>query len=147
MLVKTDRTRSCKTEHQTGHPTRKVGRFLYVAFGFLALTLGAIGTVMPFIPTTPLVLLAAFCFGKSSRRLHNWFLSTRLYRKNLESFAQKKGMTVQTKLTLLALVTFFMGLSFVFMLVFAAPLFARVTLGVVWFGHVLYFGFKVKTIP
>jgi len=112
----------------------------------LSLALGALGAVLPFLPTTPLVLLAAICFGKSSRRLHMWFLSTRFYRKNLESFAQKRGMTLKTKLVLFAAITFFMGLSFTMMILLSAPIFARIALAVVWLCHVLYFGFKVETL-
>ena len=144
--MKTETAKPDKTETQTAPPLRGWGRFFYLASGFLALALGALGTVMPFLPTTPFVLLAAFCFGKSSRKLHRWFLSTQFYHKNLESFAQSRGMTIKTKLTLLGLVTFCMGLSFAVMLVFSAPIFARVVLGVVWLCHVLYFGFQVKMI-
>jgi len=125
----------------------RVKKLLFVILGSLFLTLGAFGTVLPLLPTTPFILLAAICFGKSSERLHTWFLSTRFYRKNLESFAQKRGMTIKTKLTLLTAITFFMGISLITMVMLSAPMFARVVLAIVWLCHVLYFGFQVKTIP
>ena len=134
---------------RTALPPRPVSgpaRYMYIVLGVFFLVLGAAGTVLPFIPTTPLLLLTAICFGKSSRRLHDWFLSTRFYRGNLESFVQKRAMTVRTKLTLLAAVTVFMGFSFVVMLIISAPLAPRVILAAVWLCHVLYFGFMVKTI-
>jgi len=55
-------------------------------------------------------------------------------------------MTLKTKLTLLAVITLFMGFSFLTMLLLSAPIFARIALAVVWLCHVLYFGFKVQTI-
>jgi len=121
-------------------------KYIYIAVGILALGLGIAGTVLPFIPTTPLVLLTAICFGKSSSRLNTWFLSTRFYRKNLESFVNRRAMTIKTKLILLSAVTVFMGFSFAVMYIMSAPFVPRVVLAVVWLCHVLYFGFKVKTI-
>jgi len=50
-------------------------RLIWAAFGYLALALGAIGIVTPFLPTVPFLLLAAFCFARSSERLHRWLLS------------------------------------------------------------------------
>ena len=50
-------------------------RAVWAVFGYLALALGVIGIVMPFLPTVPFVLLAAFCFARSSERLHRWLLS------------------------------------------------------------------------
>jgi len=123
-----------------------IKKLLFIILGFAFLSLGGVGTVLPMLPTTPFVLLAAICFGKSSERLHTWFLSTRFYRKNLESFVQQRGMLVKTKLSLLSAVTLFMGISFLAMILFSAPLFARIALAVVWLCHILYFGFKVKTI-
>lgn len=47
-------------------------RWLWVSLGVVCLGIGAAGAVLPLIPTTPLLLLAAFCFARSSRRLHDW---------------------------------------------------------------------------
>ena len=48
---------------------------LYVAVGWLCLSLGFVGIFLPLLPTTPFVLLAAFCFSRSSTRLHHWLLT------------------------------------------------------------------------
>ena len=117
-------------------------RFVYIVIGLLALALGTIGWVMPFVPTTPLYLLTVFCFGKSSRRLHTWFLSTRLYKRHLESYVEKRTMTVTTKVSAIVSITVFMGISFYLMS--AVPV-GRVVLAVVWVVHVIYFLFRVKT--
>lgn len=50
-------------------------RILWAGFGGLALVLGLVGVVLPLLPTTPFVLLAAYCFARSSPRLHGWLIS------------------------------------------------------------------------
>jgi len=121
-------------------------KYVYMILGLLFLGAGAAGVILPLIPTTPLVLLAAFCFGKSSKRLHDWFVSTGLYKNSVEGFVKKRVMTVRAKFMLLAMVTVFMGGSLIAMLVAGAPLVPQVVLGVIWVGHVVYFGFIVKTV-
>ena len=49
-----------------------LARALWLAFGLTSLVVGIIGIFVPLLPTTPLMLLAAFCFARSSRRLHGW---------------------------------------------------------------------------
>ena len=119
-------------------------RCLYIAIGTLSLALGCVGTVLPLIPTTPLVLMSAVCFSKSSQRLNNWLLSTKFYRKTVHAFVKRREMTIGAKFILLSAITVFMGVSFVLMSVASAPPAARVILAIVWLCHVLYFGFKVK---
>ena len=114
-----------------------------VILGCLGLGLGALGAVLPLLPAFPFLMLAAFCFAKSSEKLHNWFISTRLYKKNLESFVQGKGMAVKTKVRIMLTVTILMSIGFIMM--HAVPV-GRIVLGIVWLFHVLYFIFGIKTL-
>lgn len=118
-------------------------KVFFVILGCLGLGLGALGAVLPLLPAFPFLMLAAFCFAKSSEKLHNWFTSTRLYKKNLESFVQGKGMTVKTKVRIMLTVTILMSIGFIMM--HAVPV-GRVVLGIVWLCHVLYFIFGIKTL-
>ena len=54
-------------------------RAFWLAVGFAALALGAIGVVLPVLPTTPFVIVAAFAFGKGNPRLETWLVSSRLF--------------------------------------------------------------------
>ena len=54
-------------------------RLVWLVLGLAALAAAAVGVVLPLIPTTPFVILAAFCFMKSSRRLHDWLVSHRVF--------------------------------------------------------------------
>ena len=51
-----------------------VPRLIWLIIGLSAVALGALGAVLPLLPTTPFVLLAAFAFARSSRRLHDWLV-------------------------------------------------------------------------
>ncbi|MEM1378353.1 MAG: YbaN family protein [Pseudomonadota bacterium] len=54
-------------------------QIVWLLFGLAALGLGALGAVLPLLPTTPFVILAAFAFSKSSPRLERWLLSSRTF--------------------------------------------------------------------
>lgn len=119
-------------------------RILWGGLGCIALGLGAVGAVLPMLPAFPFLLLAAFSFGKSSQRLHRWFLGTNLYKKNLETYVKGQGMTRETKIRVMITVTLLMAFGFTMM--FLKQLYIPcMILGGVWVFHILYFTFRVKT--
>lgn len=115
----------------------------YLILGFWGLILGAVGAVLPLLPAFPFLLLAAFGFAKSSERLHTWFISTKLYKNNLESYVKGQGMTRKTKVRIMITVTVLMSIGFIMM--HAVPV-GRIVLALVWLFHILYFLFGVKTL-
>ena len=68
-----------------------------------------------------------------------------MYKKHLDSYVQKKGMTVQTKRGIIVSVTLLMGFGF-FMMARKSIWIPCFILGIVWLCHILYFAFGVKTI-
>lgn len=122
--------------------SRRVSRYVLAGLGFLFFGLALVGVALPFLPTTPFALLAAFCFARSSERLNAWFKSTKLYKKVLEGYVAKRSMTVKAKLTIIIPVTVLLGIGFALM---ANVPIGRIALALVWIGHIVYFGFIVKT--
>ena len=112
----------------------RLKKALLVVVGCISLALGAIGAVLPILPTVPFLMLSAFCFAKSSEKLHSWFISTKLYKKNLESFVKGEGMTVKTKVKIMSTVTILMAIGFIMMS--RVPV-GRVILAIVWVCHVV----------
>lgn len=121
-----------------------VKRIVWLILGFLGLILGAIGAVVPMLPAFPFLLLAAISFGKSSKKLHTWFVGTKLYQNNLESYVKGQGMTRKTKIKVMITVTLLM--SFGFLMMFRKALYIPCAiLGGVWVFHIVYFLCGVKT--
>ncbi len=121
----------------------KLKKIVYIILGCIGLGLGAVGAVVPLLPSFPFLMLAAFCFARSSKKLHDWFVATKLYKNNLESYVAGKGMTWKTKIRIMVMVTILMTIGFVMM---HAVTVGRIVLAVVWLCHVIYFVFGVKTI-
>ena len=120
-----------------------IKKMIYIAVGCLGVGIGAIGAVVPMLPAFPFLLLAAICFGKSSERLHTWFIGTKLYKNNLESYVQGRGMTWKTKIRIMIIVTLTMAFGFVMMS--RVPV-GRIILACVWLFHIIYFCFGIKTL-
>ena len=116
-------------------------KILYILIGCISLGLGIIGVILPILPTVPFVLLAAFCFERSSERLDGWFKSTKLYREN----NIKSGMTKQAKVRIMCSVSLLMSIGFI-MMGLRGIVVGNVILLVVWIFHMVYFTFGVKTV-
>lgn len=124
----------------------KIKKIIFVVLGCICLGLGTVGIFLPILPTTPFFLLTLFFFANSSEKLHTWFVGTKLYKKHLEPFVQKRGMLLSTKLSIIGTVTILMGIGF-FLMARKGIWIPCIILAVVWIAHIIYFVFRVKTIP
>jgi len=124
----------------------KAKRIFFAALGLVCLGLGTAGVFLPVLPTVPFYLLTLFFFANSSERLHTWFLGTELYHRHLESYVQNRSMRLSAKLSVLGSLTLLMGLGF-FLMARKSLWIPCGILAAVWLGHVLYFVFRVKTVP
>ena len=77
-----------------------VGRakIVWMAGGWVALGLGIVGAVLPLLPTTPFVLLAAYCFARSSPRLQLWLESHRIFGPMIANWRRYGAISVRTKI-------------------------------------------------
>lgn len=123
----------------------KIRRMLWMSIGCISFVLGSIGTIVPILPTFPFYLLTTLCFAKSSKNLHEWFINTNLYKNNFEDYINKKGMTIQTKIKILTMLSLFMLIGFIAM-ASKNIVFGCFVLSVVWLFHMIYFIWGIKTL-
>lgn len=121
---------------------KKVTKVFCLGMAFLCLTLGAAGMVLPIVPTTPFLLLAAALFAKSSGRFHRWFVRTKLYQKYVEQAFRKKAMTRETKRRTMCV----LGTIFLIGFLFTPVWYAKAVIAVIAAGHLYYFLAKIKTV-
>ena len=121
-------------------------RILYIILGSVGVGLGAIGAVVPMLPAFPFLMLAAFCFARSSEKLDRWFKGTKLYQDNLADYVAGRGMTWKTKIRIMITVTLLMSIGFIMMGI-KGIVTGCIVLGCVWAFHIVYFIWGVKTIP
>lgn len=117
---------------------KKVG---YLTLGGISFVLGVIGIFLPILPTTPLLLLTSFCLLKSSDKLNEKFMKTKIYKKYVKSFQEKGGMTLKAKLCL----TIPVSLLLLFMFIVIDNNIMRMIIVIMWITKVVVFT-KMKTI-
>ena len=118
-------------------------RIMRLILGFLAMGIGAVGVILPVLPTTPFLLLASFCLARGSERFHRWFTGTKLYRRHLESFVRNRAMTLKTKFSLLIPASCMLILAFLAM----SNVYGRVFIIFLIFFKYIYFFTKKRTVP
>lgn len=121
---------------------KKLVRIFWTVIGLISVGLGAVGVMLPILPTTPFLLLAMYAFARSSEKMNRWFLETKLYKKHLAGIANGQGMALKTKVTVILTVTLLMGVGFIMM--HKVPV-GRIVLTVVWLFHLIYIAIFVKT--
>ncbi len=107
-------------------------RGLLISAGAVCVVLGVIGIFLPLLPTTPLMLLAAACFARSSRRFHDWLLANRTFGPLIREWEKHRSIPRRTKLTAIGLMSLTLGVSIVF---FVKPTWLQALLAV--FGVLL----------
>lgn len=86
-------------------------RLLLLSLGWLAIALGTLGIVLPLLPTTPFMLLAAWCFARSSPRFHHWLMWRSPFGRYLRHWQQHRAMPPGSKGRTIALIVMSFALS------------------------------------
>ncbi len=88
-------------------------RRLLAACGLAATGLGVAGLFLPLLPATPFLLLALYCFARSSARLHRWLMNNRFVGAHLTNYLKYRAVPLSTKLCTLAILWFSLGASLI----------------------------------
>ena len=115
---------------------------VYSFLGLLSLFIGLIGIVLPILPTTPFLLLTAYFLAKSSDKLNDWFIESKVYQKYLKDFTENKTIKRNYKWTLMILVDIMMLISFLSVSIVAL----KVLIVVLEIYKYYYFTYKIQTV-
>lgn len=108
-----------------------------LAAGTFFVALGIAGILLPLLPTTPFLLLAAACYARSSRRFHNWLMTNRFFGDYIRNYLDRRGIPPKVKILSISLLWITIGCSAAFAV---DVLWARILLVVIAIGvtaHIL----------
>jgi hypothetical protein len=115
------------------HSSKHV-RFVLVVIGTVSLVLGLIGIILPLLPTTPFLLLAAACYARSSDRFYNGLLSNRVFGPPIKEWRDYRSVAKKTKITSIIIIIISFGITI--LLVLDNPL-PKIILSVVALGFII----------
>ena len=118
-------------------------KYIYFVLGMLCVAVCGVGVVLPILPTAPFLLVAAFCFARSSERFYQWLIHTSMYQKHLEQLVTTGQMPLKSKITILAVVTPLLLIAFFMMHNLPGRITIIVLIVIKWY----VFLFCIKTAP
>tara|TARA_B100000700_G_scaffold238458_1_gene264914 strand:- start:3170 stop:3610 length:441 start_codon:yes stop_codon:yes gene_type:complete len=83
--------------HQVDLDRSILSRIVWFCLGFTSMAIGLIGIVVPGLPTTPFMILAAACFAKSSQKFYDWIINNRLFGEHVKNYREGKGIPKKSK--------------------------------------------------
>ncbi|QBG47587.1 DUF454 domain-containing protein [Verrucomicrobia bacterium S94] len=86
-------------------------RFFYLTAGFALVGLATLGIFLPLLPTTPLLLLAAWCFANSSDKYHQWLLNHKVFGNLIRNWQENRCMPRKAKILSVTMILLFGGFS------------------------------------
>jgi len=96
------------------HETSGLKRYALIAAGSIFVVLGTVGVVLPLLPTTPFLLLAAACYIRSSPKFHDWLIGNRILGVYIRDYLSGAGMPVRVKAITLGLLWVTIGATAAF---------------------------------
>lgn len=107
---------------------------IYIFIGILSVGLGIIGAFLPVMPTVPFLLIALFCFERSSKKYHDMILNNKYFGKILRDYYEGKGLTTSVKIKTILFLSCGIGFSFYKV----QHLHLRIVLAVIWLVVILH---------
>tara|TARA_B100001029_G_scaffold91329_1_gene74884 strand:+ start:93 stop:512 length:420 start_codon:yes stop_codon:yes gene_type:complete len=126
--------------HVANETSNPLAKLMWISLGSLFVGLGAIGVIVPGLPTTPFLILAAACYIRSSQRLYDWLISNKRFGPYLKDYREGKGIPRKAKRLAIVMIVVFVGFSVVFGI---EDLTLKIVVGLLGLIGLLYVLFKV----
>jgi len=117
-------------------------KVLYIVLGSICICLGILGIVVPGLPTTPFMLLAAWFYFRSSKRLYNKLIKHKLFGKYIRRYEKDKAISLRTKIYSISLMWIMISLSTIFLISENYIRLIVISVGIV---GTIVMGFVIKT--
>ena len=113
----------------------RASQFFYTVAGHIALGFGLLGILLPLLPTTPLLLLAGFCYARGSERFYLWLMTNRYFGPYMRAWRDNRGIPLAVKIYVIIVLWIVLGATILFVvpLVWVRVLLALIGLGVTAF--------------
>lgn len=129
-----------KDLHVARETSNPIARTLWIILGSALVAIGAIGAVVPGLPTTVFLILAAACYIRSSQTLYDWLISNKTFGPYLKDYREGKGMPRNAKILAVSMIVLFAGYAALFAI---ENLWVRVMVAVTGLIGIFYVLFKV----
>tara|TARA_B100000902_G_scaffold67196_1_gene73451 strand:+ start:10504 stop:10971 length:468 start_codon:yes stop_codon:yes gene_type:complete len=83
--------------HKVDLNRSQISRFIWFTIGFMIMCVGLVGIVIPGLPTTPLMILAAACYAKSSQKFYDWIINNKMFGHHVKNYREGKGIPSKSK--------------------------------------------------
>lgn len=130
-----------KTSNSSKTFLSKFKQILLISLGTLFIGIGIIGIIVPILPTTPFLLVAAALYARSSQKFYNWLINNRVFGKYIKNYREGKGIPLKVKIFAISILWITIGCS-----AFLAVdiLYVRIILFLVAVGATVYIA-RLKT--
>jgi len=129
-----------KDLHIARETSNPIARVLWIILGSALVAIGAIGAVVPGLPTTVFLILAAACYIRSSQNLYDWLISNKTFGPYLKDYREGKGMPRNAKILAVSMIVLFAGYAALFAI---ENHWIRIIVGVTGLIGIFYVLFKV----
>ena len=122
-------------------------RILLIILGSIFVAIGAIGILVPGLPTTPFMILAAACYIRSSNKLYNWLIKNKLFGKHIKNIREGKGIPIRVKIFAQVMMTTFIFLAIIPFSPISVPnLFIKIIIFLAGLTSFWYVAYRVPTL-
>ncbi len=125
------------TARETNNPIAKI---LWIILGSIFVLIGGIGVVIPGLPTTLFLILAAACYIRSSQKLYDWLINNKTFGPYLKDYREGRGMPRNAKILAVSMIILFAGYAVIFAI---DELIIRIIVAVFGLIGIFYVTFKV----
>ena len=103
-----------KNIHAARETKNPIAKILWILLGSFFVMIGAIGAVVPGLPTTVFLILAAACYIRSSQKLYDWLIKNKTFGPYLKDYREGKGMPKNAKILAVSMIIIFAGYAVIF---------------------------------